>query len=100
MQETAANVSTPKREDCKDWILHTLDNSDGKILSKELEEQAKAAGYSYATMRRAKQDLKDDNIIKFSPIGNNKDRVWQVQRVDGFSELPESVLTPWDNPTV
>ena len=100
VQETAANVSTPKREDCKDWILHTLDNSAGKILSKELEEQAKAAGYSYATMRRAKQDLKDDNIIKFSPIGNNKDRVWQVQRVDGFSELPESVLTPWDNPTV
>lgn len=58
MADAAAATSAPKRDDCKEYILHALDDAGGSMKTKDLEEQAKEAGYSYRTTRRAKDDLK------------------------------------------
>ena len=96
-QEAAVNVSAPRREDCKAWILNALDSTGGALPSKELEQTAKAAGYSYATLRRAKDELKASKEIKFFQTGGSKDKVWHVQKVDAqiFTELPSDTPTPW-----
>lgn len=98
-QESVANVAAPKREDCKDWILRELDASDIAIPSKDLENRAKLAGYSYITLRRAKDDLKKAGEIKFFQTGGAKDKVWHIQRINQqqFTELPEGTPTPWTN---
>lgn len=98
-QESAANVAAPKREDCKDWILRELDEADTAIPSKALEDRAKLAGYSYITLRRAKDELKKSGEIKFFQTGGAKDKVWHIQRIDQqqFTELPEGTPTPWTN---
>ena len=45
-QDSAANTSAPKREDCKAWILNALESAGGALPSKDLESNAKSAGYS------------------------------------------------------
>ena len=66
--------------------------------SKELEDGAKAAGYSFRTLRRAKDDLKTTGQIKYFQTGSPKEKVWHIQRVEQqqFAELPEGTPTPWD----
>lgn len=54
MQEAATARNGPKREDCKDFILRTLEEFGGSIKAKELEQKAGADGYSSRTLRRAK----------------------------------------------
>ena len=66
-QESAANVSAPKREDCKDWVLHELDEAGGAMPSKDMDDKATLAGYSFRTLRRAKEDLKKTGEIKAIP---------------------------------
>ena len=97
-QEMAASVAAPKREDCKDWVLSALENSGGSIPSKEPEDSAKAAGYSFRTLRRAKDELKATGQIKYVQTGSPKEKVWHIQRVEQqqFAELPEGTPTPWD----
>ena len=97
-QEMAASVSAPKREDCKEWVLSALDDAGGSMPSKELEDSAKAAGYSFRTLRRAKDDLKTTGQIKYFQTGSPKEKVWHIQRVEQqqFTELPEGTPTPWD----
>lgn len=96
-QESAASTAAPKREDCKDWVLHELDEAGGAMPTKTLEEMAAAAGYSFRTLRRAKEDLKKDRRIKYYTTGSAKDgdRVWHIQMVDTFTELPPDTPTPW-----
>lgn len=97
MQDAAENISAPKRDDCKAWVLNTLDSAGGAMPSKELEQAAKAAGYSYATLRRAKDELKASKEIRFFQTGGSKDKVWHIQKVDAqiFTELPADTPTPW-----
>ena len=97
-QEMATSVSAPKREDCKEWVLSALDDAGGSMPSKELEDSAKAAGYSFRTLRRAKDDLKTSGQIKYFQTGSPKEKVWHIQRVEQqqFTELPEGTPTPWD----
>ena len=72
------NVSAPKREDCKMWIMHQLDSEDGTMATKSLEERAKASGYSAHTLRRAKDDLKQSGEIRYRQVGAPNNKVWYV----------------------
>lgn len=100
-QEAAVNTSAPKRDDCKEWILQELDEAGGAMPSKDMESKAKAAGYSFRTLRRAKDELKQAGTVKYFQTGGAKDKVWNIQKV-GFTELPDDTPTPWTNesPTV
>ena len=100
-QEAAVNTSAPKRDDCKEWILQELDEAGGAMPSKDMESKAKAAGYSFRTLRRAKDELKQAGTVKYFQTGGAKDKVWHIQKV-GFTELPDDTPTPWTNesPTV
>lgn len=96
-QDAAASTAAPKREDCKEWLQQALIEAGGAMPSKDLEGKAKLAGYSYITLRRAKDELKKAGAIKFFQTGGAKDKVWHVQIVDApkFTELPEGTPTPW-----
>lgn len=97
IQESAANTSTTKKGDCKEWILGALDDSGGNMPSKELEDRAKAAGYAFSTIRRVKDELKKDGIIEYYTTGSAREgnRTWHIKKADSFTELPDDTETPW-----
>ena len=84
-QEAASNTSASCRGNCKDWILNRLDSSGGSMLIKDLESEASAAGFSTATIRRAKEELKKNTEIEYFQTGTMKEKTWYVRRVS----LPE-----------
>ena len=81
MTDGAACVSAPNRDDCKSWILNRLDAAGGSMPTKDLEDLAKAEGYSYRTLRRAKDELKHDTEIRYYQIGAGKDKTWYIERL-------------------
>lgn len=91
MQEATARRSAPQREECKAFLLEKLGEHGSSMASKELENLAKAAGYSRATIRRAKDELKESSAIVYKNTGNGNNKVWTVQRTE-FSE-PETYMT-------
>ena len=96
MAETISATSAPKRDDCKEYILHALDDAGGSMKTKDLEEQAKEAGYSYRTTRRAKESLKKNGDIKYFQTGSAKEKTWYIEKVK-FSETPEDFTGPFDS---
>ena len=97
-QDAAASTAAPKRDDCKEWLQQALIEAGGAIPSKDLEGKAKLAGYSYITLRRARDELKKAGAVKFFQTGGAKDKVWHVQIVETpqFTELTEGTPTPWN----
>lgn len=91
MQEAVTQRSAPQREECKAFLLEKLGEHGNSMASKELENLAKAAGYSRATIRRAKDELKEGSAIVYGNTGNGNNKVWTVQRTE-FSE-PETYMT-------
>ena len=83
MQASSLATSAPKRDDCKEWLVNELQEAGGEIPSKELEELAKSAGYSFATLRRAKDALKKAGCVRNYASGSARggDREWFVQLV-------------------
>lgn len=98
-QEAAENVSAPKRDDCKAWIINELRAEGGAMPSKELEARAKQAGYSYATLKRSKNELKAGKQIKYFTTGSARGggKVWHIQLVNAFAELQDDEPAPWTN---
>ena len=98
-QDATVAKSTLKRNDCKEFILNALDEAEGALPSKELDDIATESGYSYRTLRRAKEDLKQTGDIKHFHTGGNSDRIWHIQRVQNaeFVDLGNEEATPWDN---
>lgn len=96
-QDAATSTAAPKREDCKEWLQQALRGAGGAMPSKDLESKAKSAGYSYITLRRAKDELKKSGAVKFFQTGGTKEKVWHVQIAEDqqFTELPEGTRTPW-----
>ena len=84
MQDFATSVASPRREDCREWFLHQLDTVGGVIASKDLERKAKEAGYSAATLRRVKDELKQTNQIRYFSTGSPKtgDKTWHVEKIN------------------
>ncbi len=56
--------AAPMREDCKAFILQTLEEAGGAMPTAELEEKVKTAGYTFTSMKRAKKELKAEGAIK------------------------------------
>ena len=94
MQEAAIATSAPKREDCKAYILHALDEAGGTMKTNELEQKAKAAGYASKTIRNAKDELRASGEIRHLQTGNRKEKTWYTEKV-GFIELPEDFPLPF-----
>ena len=94
--EQASSKTAPKREDCKEFILNTLDNACGEIKAKDLEEKALLAGFTNDTLRRAKAELKEaGEIVNVQGgAGRNKTKVWYIKR-PGFIPVYEE-STPFD----
>ena len=97
IQECTTNTSPTKRDDCKEWILSALDEAGGNMPSKEIEDRAKAAGYAFRTIRRAKDELKKDGTIEYYATGSAREgnRTWHIKKADSFTELPDDTGTPW-----
>lgn len=94
--------SAPKREACKAFLLQTLEEAGGAMPAAELEEKARTAGYTFASIKRAKKELKAEGTIKHFQTGSAKsgDKTWHMQLVnpDGFVEVQEDEPTPFDGP--
>lgn len=106
MLEAATAKSTPKREDCRDFIKRTLETApDRSMKSDDLMREAENHGHSYTTFTRAKSELKKENVIEFYSTGSakKKDRVWytrlKMAPVEVFQELPYDEPTPFDTPS-
>ncbi len=90
MLDAVVAKSTPKREDCRDFILRTLDAAqDHCMKSDDLVRDAENHGHSYSTFRRARDELKKDNAIEFYSTGSakKKDRVWYTRIKESDTEL-------------
>lgn len=98
MQEATTNVSAPKREDCKAWLLHQLDEAGGELATKSVESMAQAAGFGFSTLRRAKDDLKRDGHIRYSQTGSLQEKAWHIRLAQGqeFFDLPADTPMPWN----
>ena len=95
--------SAPVREDCKAFIVQTLEEAEGAMPTPTLDEAAKNAGYSFSAIKRAKRELKAERAIKYFQTGSAKsgDKVWHTQLVssEGFVEVSEDEPMPFDEPS-
>ena len=80
-QEAAFNSSAPRRDDCKEWILHELEINGNSMLTADLEKHAAADGFSKSTLRRAKDELKHEAEIEYFNTGIGKEKIWFIRRV-------------------
>ena len=65
--------------------------------SKDMDDKATLAGYSFRTLRRAKEDLKKTGEIKYFQTGGGKEKTWHIQKASVFTELPDDTETPWSS---
>lgn len=84
-QEASTNTSAPVRQDCKEWLIQTLENNGGDMKTKDLDALAKSNGFSNSTLRRAKDELKKDAEIRYRQTGSGKEKEWHTVRIS----LPE-----------
>ena len=64
----------PQRKNAEAFIMDFLKN--GKKPTSELDEAAKAAGITSATLRRAKEELRDRQLLGLKPEGYGKNKVF------------------------
>lgn len=106
MFDAATARSTPKREDCRDFILRVLETApDHCMKSDDLVREAEMHGHSFATITRVRGELKKENITENYATGSAKkgDRVWYIrlkpENAETFQELPYDLPTPFDTPS-
>lgn len=104
MIEAAAAKSAPKREDCKEFIIKTLEESPGRCMkSDDLNKRAESYGYSFSTMNRVRGEMSKDGLLEKYSTGSAKkgNRVFWVRLpVPGemdFHELPNELPVPFDS---
>lgn len=87
-QEAQFNKSAPMREDCKDYIIAQLQAAGGTMQSKMLESKCKEDGYSFHTIRRAKEDLKQKGNIRYKK--NGIENLWYIEllQLSDENQLP------------
>lgn len=99
IQDADIAKSAPKREDTKGFIMKTLGDAGGIMATSELEDMAKRAGYSFSAVKRAKQDLKKENTVRYYSIGGGKSKVWYIQLLPTAPIDTEFIELPLDTPT-
>lgn len=65
-------------ESAENMILSILSENDGKIRSKDADEELKLIGYTSYAIRKAKEALKKANLIKYSKSGMTD---WFMEKV-------------------
>ena len=75
----------PKREGCKEAILALLEQHGGEMPSNELIDELKQAGYSIATVRRVRDGMKQEGMLRVFSKGQRGDKRWFVS-VPALSE--------------
>ncbi|MCU7651571.1 hypothetical protein ODJ80_01905 [Acutalibacter sp. LFL-21] len=78
----------PKREGCKEAILALLEQHGGEMPSNELIDELKQAGYSIATVRRVRDGMKQEGMLRLFPKGQCGNRQWFIALAAHFQEQP------------
>ncbi len=89
----------PKREDCKSAMVEALAESSGSMPSAELADRLKRAGYATATVRRAREELKQEGRIALRSTGSRSNKVWHTaltSQPPKMEELPEDPPVPFE----
>lgn len=90
----ATDAKTPSKvEDCKETLLHLLDDHDNTMKSKELNKALEEYGFSAITIRRAKSALSASSAIRCRKESGNGSE-WVVEKTE-FSE-PDTYTPPSD----
>jgi hypothetical protein len=71
--------SAPARDEAKEVIMNILSDDEEHEVS-ELDGSVKAAGISFATLKRAKEDLKREGKVKYRCEGFGKDKIFYIRR--------------------
>lgn len=71
--------SAPARDEAKEIIMNIL-SDDGDHEVSDLDGIIKAAGISYATLKRAKEDLKREGKVNYRCEGFGRDKVFYIRR--------------------
>ncbi len=101
MLDAAVAKTAPKREDCKEFILQTLQAAPEQCMkSDELVRKAQEYGYAFKTIKRAREELNNDNVTENNYVGTGKrgGRICFV-RIKGkeMEQLPIDTPTPFDS---
>jgi len=73
----------PQRQNAERFIMDFLKN--GKKPTAELDETAKAAGISSATLRRAKEQLRNKKLLGLESVGYGQNKVWYCYLIEPVS---------------
>lgn len=87
-QDALMGISAPKREDCKNWLLAQLEASDGRMPSVELDDAAKAAGFTSKTVRNAKDALKNEGMLLYRQTFTEGRKQWYTELLQSPDEEP------------
>lgn len=101
--DSSVAKSAPKREDCKEFILNTLQDAPNQCMkSDELVKKAQEYSYAYKTIKSSREELVNDGTIEnyYTGIKGKKGRICFVrikQEVSQqFKELPYEEPVPFD----
>lgn len=101
--DSSVAKSAPKREDCKDFILSTLQDASSQCMkSDDVVKKAQEYGYSFRTVKRAREELNNEGTTENYYIGTGKrgGRICfirlKTKAEEAFEQLPMEVSTPFD----
>lgn len=107
IQANDNSKAAPNREDCKAYILKTINEAGGTMPTADLDAKANTAGYSFTAIKRAKAELKAESSVKYFQTGSTRtgDNLWHIQSFvkpeePQFEELPPDTPMPFDNDPV
>ena len=72
---TVSAAPSPRLDEAMDFIL---ENVEGSIEVKELEQMAKSAGISQDTLKNARAELKKEKRIRVFSVGFGKEKKWMI----------------------
>lgn len=86
-QAEKASQRQGKCDDCKDWIIHELEEKGGKVRIQSLDFAAERYGYSGATLKRAKAALAKEGKTRSFQVWENGNSSWYLQLTYFPSEI-------------
>jgi hypothetical protein len=85
-QHDVQYASTPRREDCEQWIVERLKDADGEMQSALLESEAAREGFSLSTFNRARQRLKNANRVDTLQCYIDGRKEWHTTLVQSLNQ--------------